>query len=177
MASDVIRQLNNCAHRGDVAGVSAALLAGASVNAQEGTPNWTPLQCAAERGNVSVVDALLAAGAHLEGTDSRGRTALLWAADAGSAGVSIATLLAAGADVHHADREGDTALHRTLHRHVARVLLEAGARTDVRNLSGRQPIDEVRGAAGLIACSCACVRARARMCLWRSVHCHTVWSS
>jgi uncharacterized protein len=57
------------------------------------------------------------------------------------------TLLAAGADVPRVNDGGNTALHlASLHGRldVARVLLDAGARTDVYTRSGKRPIDVVR---------------------------------
>jgi len=142
---EVDRQLCDAADRGDVAGISLALLAGAGVNIFEGTGGWTPLQWAARRGHVSAMEALLAAGAHVDSVDSSGWTPLMHAANNGRA-AALAVLLAAGVDVHRFDCFGDTALHRACcfgRVDCARTLLDAGARMDVRNRHGERPIDAV----------------------------------
>jgi len=143
---EVDRQLCDAAWRGDVAGISLALLAGANVNAHEGTTSWTPLQWAAVSGRAAAMEALLAAGAHVDGAGSGGSTPLLLAASHGHA-VAMAVLLAAGADVHRVTSDRSTALHLACcygHVDCARALLDAGARTDVRNRGGKRPIDSVR---------------------------------
>jgi hypothetical protein len=146
MASEANRRLCSAAEDGDVAGITAALLAGADPNAHDETGFWTPLLLTVYHGHVAAIAALLAAGARVDGAGSFGNTPLICAADGGHT-VVIDALLAAGADVHHADRVGDTALHyASQHGHVpaTRVLLDAGARMDVRTVYGDQSIDVVR---------------------------------
>jgi hypothetical protein len=146
MANKASRRLCRAAERGDVAGIAAALLAGADPNAFEDMDDaWTPLQWAAARGHVAAIAALLAAGARVDGTNSLGGTPLMNAALKGDI-AAVAALLAAGAEVNHVDRLGHIALHRaSMYGRVeaARVLLEAGARTDLRSKEGNQPIDLV----------------------------------
>jgi hypothetical protein len=146
MASWANERVCRAAMGGDVAGIAAALLAGADPNAFEGTYGDTPLQLAAMQGRVAAIAALLAAGARVDGTDLDGSTPLIHAAIHGHT-TAIDALLAAGADVHRVDWNVNTALlyaSSNGHLDAARVLLEAGARTDVRNEEGRRPIDGVR---------------------------------
>jgi ankyrin repeat protein len=146
MASEVNRRLCDASRDGDVAGIAAALLAGADPNAYEGTDAWTPLQWAAHNGHVAAIAALLAAGARLDGVNSFGNTPLMYTAIYGHT-AAMGALLSAGADVNHTDKGGETALHRASsygHLDAARLLVDAGARMDVRNLYGQRPVDVVR---------------------------------
>jgi ankyrin repeat protein len=145
MASKANDKLHRAARSGDVAGIAAALLAGADPNAFEGMDEWTPLRSATHNGLVAAIAALLVAGARVDGADSIGNTPLMVAVLRGST-AALDALLAAGADVHHVNNGGYTALHLASnggHPDATRVLLEAGARTDVRNKSGKRPIDAV----------------------------------
>jgi ankyrin repeat protein len=145
MASEAFRRLCSAAERDDVAGIAAALLAGADPNACEGAHDAMPLQLAAYRGHVAAIAALLAAGAHVNGASSDGTTPLMRAVWHGHT-AAIDALLAAGADVHHVNAVGQTALHWAPmwgQLDAARMLLEAGVRTDVRNNDGKRPIDVV----------------------------------
>jgi uncharacterized protein len=156
MASEANERLRVAARDNDVAGIAAALLAGADPNAV--VDYCTQLQTGALGGNVAAIAALLAAGARVNGTGRFGSTPLM-SAVAMSRTAAIAALLAAGADVNHANKHGHTALHwASQHGHVdaARVLLEAGARTDVRSQLGTRPVEEVRARANFLArCGCA----------------------
>jgi len=159
---EVDQQLCDAARGGDVEGISLALLAGADVNANEGSWRMTPLQSAARNGHVATVEALLAAGAHVDGVDALGWTPLMFAAFTGHAAV-VSAQLAAGADVHRVDRGGDKALHwACFHGHVdcARALLDAGARADVRNRHGRRPIDVVSAVLGCVVAVGPCATTR-----------------
>jgi ankyrin repeat protein len=137
-------QLCDAAECGDMAGIAAALQAGADPNAR--VYGWTPLSKASFRGHSTAIVALLAAGAHVDGASRLGHTPLMLAAVHNKA-AALDTLLAAGADVHRANKNGDTALHRASmwgRLDAAHVLVEAGARADVRNKAGKQPVDMVR---------------------------------
>jgi uncharacterized protein len=138
--------LVDAAERGDMAGIAAALLAGADPNAYEGTDDLTPLRLATDSGHLHAMTALLAAGARANGENNFGTTPLMFAAwNADMA--AIDALLAAGADVNHAQYCGDTSLHhasRNGELDVARVLLDAGARMDLRTDEDKRPIDLVR---------------------------------
>jgi len=158
---EVDRQLCDAAEDGDVAGIRAALQAGANVNAGEGTWDWTPLHWSALYGRVGSIEALLAVGAHVDGADGDGRTPLMLAVQR-ERDVAAVALLAAGADVNFADGMDETALHvackETGSVDCARELLDAGARTDVRNMYGKRPIDVVRAE---LCCSALCCRGEA----------------
>jgi hypothetical protein len=146
MASSANERLRDAARDGDLAGIAAALLAGADPNAFEGTAAWTPLLRAANKGHVAAIAALLAAGARVDGVNSNGTAPHMSAAWNGNI-AAIDVLLAAGADVNHANVHGDTAVHLASmrgHADAARVLVEAGARADVRSNNGKQPVDVVR---------------------------------
>jgi ankyrin repeat protein len=143
MASDANERLRDAAGLGDVAGIAAALLAGADPNAP--LSGRTPLHRAAHYGHVAAIAALLAAGARMDGADSYGTTPLMEAAQ-NDRTAAIDALLAAGVHVNRATPSGHTALHYAgmwSRLDTARVLLEAGARTDVRNRDGKRPIDVV----------------------------------
>jgi hypothetical protein len=148
MASDLSRRLCDAAEEGDVEGIAAALLAGADPNAL--VNDWTPLQRAAHNGHVAAIAALLAAGAHVDGASRSGKAPLMFAAIYGQT-TAVAALLAAGANVNHANKGGSyTVLHWTARSgrvDAARLLLDAGARTEVRSKYGKRPIDVV-GAPG-----------------------------
>jgi ankyrin repeat protein len=173
MASEAKERMCLALMHGDVAGVAAALLAGADPNALVG--DWTPLHDAAAYGVVAAIDVLLAAGARLHFAGRHGFTALMNAALMGQT-AAVDALLAAGANVHDAGENGNTVLHwasRSGHLDTARALLEAGARTDLRNKEGKRPIDVVRlrlGRRSLLlrarttsaCCPCAGVRRRGR---------------
>jgi ankyrin repeat protein len=144
MESEANDRLIEAVRRGDVAGIAAALLAGADPNAV--VQNLTPLQRAALGDHVAVIGALLSAGARVDGADSYSTTPLMYAALYGRT-AAVDALLAAGADIHHQDSSGYTALHYTSsngHLDGSRMLLEAGARMDVRDKRGERPIDVVR---------------------------------
>jgi hypothetical protein len=87
------------ARSGDLAGVRAALAAGADVNAQESTMNASALVLAAASGHQDVVEALLAAGADVNRAMSNNGTALHAAARGGYPAL-VERLAAAGADVN-----------------------------------------------------------------------------
>jgi hypothetical protein len=146
MASEANDRLCEAAYRGDVAGIAAALLAGADPNAFEGTYGDTPLLRAAHNGHVAAIAALLASGARVDGCDYFGCTPLVRAASRGDT-ATVDALLAAGADVQHESSAGHTALHCAAmwgRLDAARLLLEAGARTDVCTIDGERPINMVR---------------------------------
>jgi uncharacterized protein len=134
------------AERGDVAAIEWLTAAGADPNANEGTEYMTPLQLAAYHGHVAAIGTLLKAGACNAAARGDGFTALMAAAVHGDPRL-VTVLLAAGADAHYANQSQDTALHwavRYGRLDTASMLLDAGARVDVRDKSGKRPVDVVR---------------------------------
>ncbi|PSC71058.1 ankyrin repeat PH and SEC7 domain containing isoform A [Micractinium conductrix] len=122
-------QLFLAVNDGDLAGVHAALAAGASPDAA--VHNVAALQHAVQRGHAGCATALLGSGAHPGGADSMGRTPLHHAAILGSAAASAAcaaALLAGGADPAALDSDRCAAAHHAARRgHVGtlRLLLAA----------------------------------------------------
>jgi len=89
-------QLLAAAQAGDLAGVEAALQAGASPGVAD-QQDTVPLRWAARAGHREVVEALLAAGANIDQQSANGWTALMEAVCAGQAEL-VALLLARGAN-------------------------------------------------------------------------------
>lgn len=140
-----VQALIDAAGSGDAAAISIALLAGATPNFTYS--GWSPLTRAALEEQTAAITALLAGGANPDYADSAGTTPLMCAAEVcHPAGVSA--LLAGGADVNCTSPfSGDTALHMACKSGCldsASLLLDAGARVDMRNNDGEQPIDVVR---------------------------------
>jgi hypothetical protein len=151
MASEANHWLSSAVEEDDVEGIAAALLAGADAHAI--LAGWSHLHRAAAHGHVAAMAALLAAGARVDAMDRNRETPLMYAAMQGHT-AAVDALLAAGADVHHTITFGETALHRasmSAHLDTARALIEAGARTDVRDKSGKRPIDRVGAPAHSLA--------------------------
>jgi ankyrin repeat protein len=97
---------------GDVAGIRAAVGAGADVNTMMEVPALgpvRPLSAAALYGHAAAVRVLLELGADIHGKDTGDRTALQLAAAAGREEV-VGILIAAGATVDEVGPEGATAL-------------------------------------------------------------------
>jgi cytohesin len=151
--------LHESARTGDLAGVDAALAAGADVNSVE--DGYTPLMQAADEGHVAIVRRLLAAGAAPDARDELGQTALRKAVSAGghleacrrlldmpeSNGQSqfevIRALRAAGADVNAADAGGQTPLLAAAaggYWELIDVLLPLGADVNAADRRGETPL-------------------------------------
>jgi ankyrin repeat protein len=153
--------LHIAVHRGDSALVRSLLTHGADPNAiiTQGSPGRrvssdvilsvdtigaTPLWLAASERRVDIVRLLAASGAD-PSIDKDGTTPLM-AAIGNNEQRSLETvkaLLDLGVDVNAADLPGDTALHLAEARGfttIAQLLIDKGARIDVRNRRGQTPL-------------------------------------
>lgn len=119
--------------QGDMAGVKAAVAAGADVNAKDAEGS-TPLMYAALYSNVDCMRLLLDNGAVPNAANDLGATALLWT---GARLEKVTLLVERGAEVNARSKLGKTALLIAAGRAdagpVVKYLLEHGARTDVRD--------------------------------------------
>jgi ankyrin repeat protein len=141
---EAVEALHAAVRRNSPADVSAALLAGADVNAP--IHGWTPLQVAANGGHTRAIVTLLAAGANPHVTHAN-RSSVVLEAVFGHFDTAVAALLEGGCSANAADAWGDTPLHLASRMGaVACVteLVKAGGRTDLANGSSMRPSDLVR---------------------------------
>jgi ankyrin repeat protein len=121
--------LMRAARRGDAAGVTALIAAGAKVDAQAPRGN-TALRYAVEHGDIDVVRLFLAESSNgINSTTDLGETPLMAAADSSSPEI-LPALLAAGTDPKAHDKHKATALHHAAqHGNVSAIeaLCKAGA--------------------------------------------------
>jgi len=130
------------------------IAAGANVNVTD-KQKETPLHSAAMQGRAGLARVLLEGGAYVNARDEDGYTPLHSAAAWGH--VELARmLLAAGADVNAGDKSRQTPLHLVASRRVpplagyadvTRLLLDAGARPNVRAADGSTPLARAEFAA------------------------------
>jgi hypothetical protein len=138
-------KLMDAAHRGDKAGVQAALAAGDTLTDVEAS-GWTPLMYAASSYGNSVVSEMLEAGAKVNARSKRGETALMASAVTGMADED---LLDAGADVNAVNDGGMTTLMLLVQRgepNEIRTLLKAGADAGKKDAAGRTALDYLNAA-------------------------------
>jgi ankyrin repeat protein len=109
-----IKPLTMAVRNGDLAVVRALLDLGVSVNGSASDP-WSPVDMAVHNNNVALARLFIERGGDVNGIDKAGYTPLL---------------LAASIDF------GDTAMME--------LLLEAGARVDIRNPDGKTALDLAR---------------------------------
>ena len=111
--------------------------------------NFTALHCACMKGQQQIAKALLKRGANRTARESLQRTSLHWAAQNGHLACVVLLIGQPGrykmtpADVNAATPEGVTPLHlaaRKGYEKICGVLLEAGARLDMKTLSGHTPL-------------------------------------
>lgn len=138
------RALFHAASSGNLAGVKAALRAGAKPNFfYHPEDHKNALHVAAENGHVEVVDVLLEHGAVVNALTAKDHaTALVLAATLHNPAV-VRRLIAAGADLTLANGYGNTALHESCfagHLDTAQALLAAGAKINAVNHKGSTPL-------------------------------------
>jgi len=136
---------------GDAERVRALLAADALLRDAHAPDGWTPLHLAGHFRQTSVIDVLVAHGADVNAVSRNAdANAPLHAATAGGADTTLMRrLVEAGARVNHRQSGGFTALHEAAaigNADVARLLLDAGAEADARNIEGRTPGELARDA-------------------------------
>ena len=144
-----LRPLIYAATDADANVVAALIKAGANVNEQD-AGGMTPLMLAVRSRKEGIVDVLLASRADLKGVDVNGRAALNYATFNATAPI-IRKLIAAGADVNFQSppgmHHGETALMHAIHAGNdvnLNVMLELGARTDIRDAKGLSALDHAK---------------------------------
>lgn len=140
--------LQMAAWAGDMASLDLLLEHGAGPNVPD-EHGYTALSCAATRGDIEVMQALLRAGADVNWRDESGRTPLADAIACMGTPESIQFLLDHGADPNTVAGDGWTPLHQAALRGdvgLVKMLLKAGARPAVRDLSGKTALSEARHA-------------------------------
>ncbi|KAE8141014.1 ankyrin repeat-containing domain protein [Aspergillus pseudotamarii] len=140
---------------------------GADVNLSD-CDGRTPLSFAAERSNDNTITMLLEKGAAVDAKDNTGRTPLSWAAENSNNENGIRILLDNGAALESKDDVGRTPLSWTAGRcknyvfhvrawgyynpwnsegwndmNIMRILLQAGANVESRDINGRTPLSWV----------------------------------
>jgi ankyrin repeat protein len=125
---------------------------GGNVNAQFSRGGWisTPLHIAANTGHPKIAKMLLTAGAKMEVKCSRGLTPLRHAivTDDDEHNEIVYLLIAEWADINQQLVDtGQTPLHYAAgndHRKIAKTLLTAGAKINIKDKKGRTPLAVAR---------------------------------
>ncbi len=132
--------------------VKLFIAAGANVNMQFSYGGWlsTPLHTAANRGHPKTAKMLLTAGAKMDVKCSRGLTPLRHAivTDDDEHNETVNLLIAEGADINEQLVDtGQTPLHYAAgndHRKIAKTLLTAGAKINIKDKKGRTALAVAR---------------------------------
>ncbi len=141
---------------GDTEIVKLLLKAGAKVNLKD-SDGSSALYMAAVNGHADIVDLLLAAKADANEVTSSGYTIIMMMAmhpAEENLERVVKALVAAGCDVNAKDESGNTALHLACDPGeegqiiIAKVLLENGAKLDVKNQDGLTPAAIVKNMDG-----------------------------
>jgi TonB family protein len=138
-------RLMDAAHRGDMAGLHAALAAGDKLTDRDAS-GWTPLMYAASSYGPSVVSEMLKAGAEVNARSNRGETALMASA---VTGIADEDLINAGADVNAVNDVGMTALMLLAQRaepDEISTLIKAGADARKKDAAGLTAMDYLNAA-------------------------------
>lgn len=108
-----------------------------------------PLHEAAKRGNTGFMRECISNRVSVNGLDKAGSTPLHWAAHGGHIDCLQQLLVAPNCEINVQNKLGDTPLHSAAWRgHAAAVelLLEKGARVDIRNNENKVPFDLAKDA-------------------------------
>lgn len=106
-----------------------------------------PLHIAVQNGETLAAHFLHAHGAELGQLDSQGHSALHWAASNGTTSTVIYLLRQRQIDLDHVDAHHSTALHWAVikgHFGAAKLLLQADASTNIKDVGGKTPLDHMR---------------------------------
>jgi len=140
--------LMHAAVGGNLAIVSLMLARGAAVDSQA-VNGWSAITLAAAKGFTPIVETLLSAGANPNLNDIFGWSPLMHAVEQ-NRGAIVEVFLAQGeVEINVRNNDGVTALHRAAalgYLDIARSLIQAGARTDLQDRTGRTPLDYARQA-------------------------------
>jgi len=140
------RELLNAIERGDDASIDTLVRARANANVNTERGGLSPLVLATLLQRRAAIKSLVGLGARLHCRCTLPESILREIVD-GNAPAITAALLVKKAAVTSVDGDGETPLHLACYfsfTEVARVLLKAGAWTELRNSRGERPIDVVR---------------------------------
>lgn len=130
--------------------VQALVEAGADVDIQDDM-RANALLATGETGNLDILRAVLRAGPDLNRTNRFGGTALIPAAHRGHVEV-VQELVGTAIDIDHVNEPGWTALLEAVilgdggatHQEIVRILVEAGADTEIADTEGVTPLEHAR---------------------------------
>lgn len=108
-----------------------------------------PLHDAAKRGNMDFMSECLSNRVSVNALDKAGSTPLHWASHGGHIDCLQTLLGVANCEVNVQNKLGDTPLHSAAwknHAEAIRLLLEKGARADIRNKDNKLPVDLTKDA-------------------------------
>lgn len=103
-----------------------------------------PLHEAAKRGNITFLMECITNQVSVNGLDKAGSTPLHWAAHGGHMDCLVQLLAIPNCQINVQNKLGDTALHSAAwkgHAEAVKLLLEKGARVNVRNNDNKVPYD------------------------------------
>lgn len=134
--------LYEAALAGDLDAVKRLITQGADINTTQGDKALTPLHLAASKGHAEVVRALLAKGANVNVVDADGNTALISAIYSQNGEGTVNALIEGGIDVNKGPQDSQPLNNAIwmLSTGMVEALLDAGAKTDVKDSGGWTPL-------------------------------------